>query len=106
MPENISTVFTIILVVLMCAFWILFFVRIAKNKLAPVKTVKAVVVDKFKTQSNIRKYGTFTRDQYTIVFSADGKKLSFRVSEFSYGGYRLNEKGTLKYKGNRIIDFS
>ena len=31
---------------------------------------------------------------------------SFYVSELSYGGYRVGESGTLKYRGDRIIDFN
>ena len=40
-----------------------------------------------------------------IVFSVNGKKKSFYVSQFSYNGYKVNEKGTLKYKGNKLISF-
>ena len=43
--------------------------------------------------------------EYLIVFSVDGKKKSFYVSQFSYGGYRVNEKGVLKYKGDKLIEF-
>lgn len=77
-----------------------------KNKYSPVKTVKAVVVDKYKTHSVSRIQGTFKRDAYIVVFLAGNKRLSFRVSEFSFQNYRIKEKGTLKYKGYRIIDFS
>ena len=34
-----------------------------------------------------------------------GKKKVFYVSAFSYSGYRQNETGTLRYRGDRIIDF-
>ena len=36
---------------------------------------------------------------------ADGKRLPFYVSEFSYSGYRLKEKGTLTYRGDRLLKF-
>jgi len=49
--------------------------------------------------------GNGKREKYVIVFSVGGKKKSFYVSEFSYGGYRINEKGVLKYKGDKIVDF-
>jgi hypothetical protein len=46
------------------------------------------------------------RYRYAVVFSAEGKRFSFYVSEFSFGGYRKGERGMLTYKGNKIIDFS
>ncbi len=81
-------------------------VRLLRSRYGPTKIVKAQVIDKFKTEtfSKYRGNGKYTR--YVIVFEAEGKKRSFYVSEFSYGGYRLHEKGTLKYKGDRILDFS
>lgn len=74
------------------------------HKFSPVRTIHAKVVDKNKVDFP-SKYGTNTK--YAVVFQTDsGKKLSFYVSEFSYGGYRRGETGTLKYQGDRIIDFS
>ena len=73
-------------------------------KFSPVRTVKAKVVGKNKADFP-SKYGTNTK--YAVVFQTDsGKKLSFYVSEFSYGGYHRGETGTLKYQGDRIIDFN
>lgn len=40
-----------------------------------------------------------------VAFMANGKKRYFYVSEFSYGGYRINETGTLKYRGDRLLSF-
>ena len=55
---------------------------------------------------NFSKYsGTGKHEKYVVVFSVDGKKKSFYVSQFSYNGYRVNEKGTLKYKGDKLIEF-
>lgn len=92
------------------AVWILLItviaVRFLRNKLAPVRRVKAVVVDKQKLETFSKYAGNGKRTKYVVVFSANDKKVSFYVSEFSYKGYRLNETGTLTYKGNRIIDFS
>jgi hypothetical protein len=72
-------------------------------RFAPVKKVRATVVDKNRIERMSRQ-GT-KRYQYAIVFATEGRKLSFYVSEFSYGGYRKGETGTLTYKGDRIIDF-
>ena len=38
-------------------------------------------------------------------FRIDKKKKTFRISEFSYGGYRVGESGTLVYKGDKLVDF-
>lgn len=79
--------------------------KLVRNRFAPVRTVNAVVVNKFKSETFSKYSGTGKYIQYVIVFSAEGKKRSFRVSEFSYGGYRIGETGTLKYKGDRLLDF-
>ena len=84
---------------------ILCLVRVVWKNLAPVKTVHAKVVDKGeeKVFSQTGAYGKKAR--YYVVFQAEGKKLSFYVSAFSYGGYRKGETGKLTYKGTRLIDF-
>ena len=106
MPENIVS---IVITSLFLGIGILAMVRIIagglKNKYAPVKTVKATVVDKQKIEAFSKYAGNGKREKYVVVFSVDGKKESFYVSQFSYGGYRVNEKGTLKYKGNKLIEF-
>lgn len=103
MPENIMNY-------VFFGIWLFFcvavLIRVIKNKCAPVKTEKAVVVDK-QTVEHFSKYsGNGKHTKYVIVFSVNGKKRSFYVSQFSYNGYRVNEKGTLTYKGDRLIDFS
>ena len=79
--------------------------KAVKNRCAPIKTVKAVVVDKNKVETFSKYSGNGKSEKYVIVFSVNGKKKSFYVSQFSYNGYRINEKGTLKYKGDKLIDF-
>ena len=79
------------------------FVRYLRGRVGPVKTVYARVVDKNKVEYFSR---TGQKARYVIVFEVEGKKKSFYVSEFSYHGYHRNETGMLKYRGDRIIDFS
>jgi hypothetical protein len=43
--------------------------------------------------------------KYAVTFQIGNKRKSFYVSELSYGGYRKGEKGTLTYRGDRLIDF-
>ena len=106
MPENISNIIIISLFVGVGALAVVsLLVKDVKNRCAPIKTVKAVVVDKNKVETFSKYSGNGKSEKYVIVFSANGKKKSFYVSQFSYNGYRINEKGTLKYKGDKLIDF-
>lgn len=100
-----SDALNVILIALTLLLWILIVKKIIVDKFAPVKTVKAEVVDKYKTEVVTKMQGAFKRQHCIVVFKTKEKKLSFAVSEFSYDNYRIKEKGTLKYKGNRIISF-
>lgn len=102
MPDNLSN---IIIISLFFGVGLLAAIRLLAKRLAPVKTLPATVADKHKTEVFSKYAGNGKHIKYAVVFSAGGKKLSFYVSEFSYGGYRVGEKGMLTYKGNRIIDF-
>lgn len=103
MPENIvSWILTGVIAIV----YLLVAIRFIRNRLAPVKKVKATVIDKNRVELFSKYSGNGKRYKYAIVFSANEKKLSFYVSEFSYGGYRKGETGTLTYKGDRLIDFS
>ncbi len=103
MPDNIATwIFTGLILIV----YLLIAIRFLKNRLAPVKKVRVTVIDKNRIERFSKYSGNGKRYQYAIVFSANGQKLSFYVSEFSYGGYRKGETGMLTYKGDRLIDFS
>lgn len=104
--EISSTAINGLLLLLVLVCWLLLMIRFVKNKYAAVKTVQAMVVDKYKTQTVSNIQGTFKRESCIIVFLAGDEKLAFEVSEFSFQGYEMMEKGTLKYKGDKIIDFS
>ena len=106
MPENISNIVIISLFLGVGVLAVVsLLVKAVKNRCAPIKTVKAVVIDKNKVENFSKYSGTGKSEKYVIVFSVNGKKKSFYVSQFSYNGYRINEKGTLKYKGDKLIDF-
>ena len=93
-----------ILLFLLCWFFVI--KKLVGNKFAAVRTVKAEVCDKYINKPVSRYPGTFSREHYMVVFAtADNKKLSFEVSQFSYGSYKKREKGTLKYQGSRLISF-
>ena len=106
MPENISNIVIISLFLGVGVLAVVsLLVKAVRNRCAPIKTVKAVVIDKNKVETFSKYSGNGKSEKYVIVFSVGGKKKSFYVSQFSYNGYRINEKGTLKYKGDKLIDF-
>ena len=106
MPENISNIIIISLFLGVGALAVArLLVKAVKNRYAPIKTVQAVVIDKNKVETFSKYSGNGKSEKYVIVFSVEGKKKSFYVSQFSYNGYRINEKGTLKYKGDKLIEF-
>ena len=106
MPENvINIVITSIFIGIGALAMGSIIVRTIKNRYAPIKKVKAVIIDKNKIESFSQYSGSGQTEKYVIVFSVNGKKKSFYVSQFSYNGYKVNEKGTLKYKGNKLISF-
>ena len=92
-----SDVVNIIFAGLFLLCWVLIIKKIIAAKFAPVRTVKAEVVDKYRTDMGAKVQGTFKRQRYIVVFKTKDKKLSFDVSEFSYNSYKIKKKGTLKY---------
>lgn len=101
-----SNAINFILIIFTISLWVVLIIKFFKNKYSTVKTANATVTDKYKAQTGAKIYGTLNPECYTVVFLAENKKLSFNVSEFSYKDYNIGESGILKYKGNRIIDFS
>ena len=106
MPENvINIVITSIFIGIGALAMGSIIVRTIKNRYAPIKKVKAVIIDINKIESFSKYSGSGQTEKYVIVFSVNGKKKSFYVSQFSYNGHKVNENGTLKYKGNKLISF-
>jgi len=85
--------------------WVILCARYIINKFAAEKTVTATVCDKYVVKSSVRIPIILQPQKFIVVFSKDGKRIAFRVSEVSYNGYEVKEKGKLIYKGNKIIDF-
>ena len=106
MPENvINIVITSIFIGIGALAMGSIIARTIKNRYAPIKVVEAVIIDKNKIESFSKYSGNGEAEKYVIVFSVNGKKKSFYVSQFSYNGYKVNGKGILKYKGNKLISF-
>lgn len=81
-------------------------IKIVKSIVLPAKSVEAVVIDKHKYNTAAPHSPTGTDTSYIVVFSVNGKRKRFFVSSFTYDGYHIGEKGTLKYKGSRLISFN
>ena len=104
--ETVVKILGIGFIVFIGLLFIAVFVRNIQRMFATAKTVDAVVVKKYKVDEFTKYSGTGKKSRYVVVFEAGNKVLRLNVSEFSYSGYRVNEKGSLTYKGNRVIDFS
>ncbi len=106
MPEDIASMIILLLFVGI-GIWAMVraLSRTVKNRKAPIKSVKAEIINKQITEPFSKYSGSGKNEKHVITFSAEGKKLSFYVSAFSYNGYKVGEKGVLKYKGDRIIAF-
>lgn len=82
-------------------------IRVIKNYFSKEKATKATVIGKQCYDRRIyQKNGApFTKKVYVVTFLCENKKKHFTVSELSYINCRVNQEGTLRHKGNRIIDF-
>ena len=101
MPENLGGYVALVFTIVWFIGMLIWFFR---RRYGKTKKVTATVISKQVTESFSKYSGTVK--SYYVTFSVNGKRRSFKVSEFSYGGYRKGETGTLKYKGDRLIDFS
>ncbi len=100
-----SDVINTVIISIVLFFWILIAIRFFISRFSPVKTTKAEICDKY-INTRVSAYPKMLGgDKHMVVFSCGKKKLSFPVSEFSYDTYKVGEKGTLKYKGGKIISF-
>lgn len=105
MPFNASTIFSILLAALWLFVMIKLVVRAVRSRTAPMTEARAAVVDKQKIEHFSKYSGSGKSERYVVVFLAEGKKLSFYVSEFSWRGYHVGDTGTLQYRGDKLIGF-
>ena len=85
--------------------YLVIIVRYCISRFGKVKKASAVVVHKQKVEQKSYRTPPFNRVKYAVTFQIGNKRKSFFVSELSYQGYRKGEKGTLTYRGDRLIDF-
>ena len=102
MPEYFGAYIGVAVTILWFVGMLVWFFR---RQCGRTKSVKATLVNKQVTE-DFSKYSASGKSyHYYVTFSINGKRRSFQVSEFSYNGYHKGETGTLKYKGDRLIDF-
>lgn len=101
-PNMISFVLMGLIILL----WILILYRFLKDRFSTVVSVPAVVVDAYRQPLDSGRYGALGREVFVVVFSAEGKRLSFSVSEFTFKSYHAGDTGILCYRGKKLIDFS
>ena len=105
MPEKLFHIGSNVIAVLAFVYLGVIIFRGLRNKYGRIKTVKATVCHK-QTVEGFSKYaGNGKATLYSVTFDTGKKRLSFDVPEFSYHGYRVGERGTLKYRGSWIVDF-
>lgn len=82
-------------------------IKLTINLFSKEKSIKAIVVDKQSYDEQIyrKSQAPFEKKKYVITFQCGNKHRYFDVSELSYNGYRVNQKGILRYKGSQLIDF-
>ena len=103
MPENLTGYIGVAVTIIWFIGMLVWFFQ---RQYGPTKSVKATLVNKQVTES-VSKYSASGKSyHYYVTFLINGKRRSFKVSRFSYDGYHKGETGTLKYKGDRLIDFS
>ena len=102
MPENLVGYIGVTLTIV---WFVCMLVWILQRRFGSTKTVRATVVNKQVNEVYSKYSGNGKIKQYYVTFLIGKKRRSFKVSEFSFNGYRKGETGTLKYKGDRLIDF-
>jgi len=95
----------VIAVIIFLVCWFFIIKKLVTDKISSVKSVKAVISHKYKTNTASKYPETLRKPNYVVIFDVGNQKRSFYVSEFSYNNYKIGEKGMLKYKGNKIVDF-
>ena len=103
MPENLTGYIGAAITIIWFVGMLIWFFR---RQYGRTKSVKATLVNKQVTESFSKYSASGKCNHYYVTFLINGKRRSFKVSEFSYNGYHKGETGTLKFKGDRLIDFS
>ena len=95
---------TFIYILIVIVWFLAYVVWGLRRKFGRTKTVHAEVVNKQVNETFSKNSGKKMKI-YFVTFLINGKRKSFRVSELSYKGYHIGEKGTLEYRADRLLNF-
>ena len=105
MPENIAG---LLLPALLISVWLLVIVRVIvraiKNRYAPVKTVKAVVIDKHTIETFSKYSGTGKRESQSEAFSKAPFTYSFTPVPMSEAGGYFVDSPSVEFSVNKTCD--
>lgn len=104
-PDTIGYIFCALFIGFLVFLFAAPMIRMLRSVIGPTKTAKAVVQKKYVAQSFSKYAGNGVKEKHMIVFDIEGKTKSFQVSAFSYDGYHVKEKGTITYKGDKLLKF-
>lgn len=107
MENYVGTVVNCVFVLCAVVIFVGIILRVLKDRFSHEKSAKATVVDKntFRDRALLFHQAPHTTHRYVVTFDLNGKRMRFYVSELSYQSYKIGDKGTLVYKGLRLIDF-
>ncbi len=98
-----SVIFVILEIVIIFGIGI----RLAQICFFKEKHENAIVFDKqcYDKQIYSKFQAPYVKKEFVVTFECKNKRLHFSVNEISYNNYKKGQKGILKYKGNRLIEF-
>lgn len=90
-----------------CIIFVGILIRVCKNSFGSVKEAEATVADKqiYTKRIMSKKQAPYDKKEYTVTFVSGKKKFKFVVSPISYNSYNLHQKGLLKYRGSKLLEF-
>ena len=103
--EIVNKILAIFALVFAVFCMVIVVVEFSTRRYMPEKKVKAQVCDKYESRGVTRYPGSFNPVIYRVVFQVGKHKLSFNVDHSSYVNYKVGKKGTLTYRGGRLINF-
>lgn len=108
MENLLGNVVNIMFIVMFVAMAVLVFKRIISDLTAKECEEKAEIIKKeiVKNKKYSKNSGAKENIQYLITFKLENSKMIFSVAEEIYHIYETGQKGVLKYKGTKFIDFT
>lgn len=82
-------------------------IRLVRDRYSRERREYGEVVNKqmFETEMIGKDRMPFKKRKCIISFMCGGRRLDFETPEFMYGEYSIGDKGTVVYKGSRLIEF-